>query len=223
MIYYRIPNFKGLKVAAARFMRLPEVESAEVIKVNPGNTPQRQIRFLVLKHNKILITAEGGLSRKFLVEIRKEFCHRQDDRSLMTAVTSRGMSRVGRWIGLRDECLRPSIIVVASVLVGLNGGRIGKGKGLGDLEYGIMRQMGWLDGTEIVATTVHECQIMEEIPEDQLSKHDVPVDIIVTPERVIRTNTSIPKPKQVYWENLGPNQLEEITVLRDLQSILKKR
>eukprot|EP01023_Acetabularia_acetabulum_P045320 TRINITY_DN4590_c0_g2_i2.p1 TRINITY_DN4590_c0_g2~~TRINITY_DN4590_c0_g2_i2.p1 ORF type:complete len:190 (+),score=21.90 TRINITY_DN4590_c0_g2_i2:73-642(+) len=146
----------------------------------------------------------------------------RNDRTLMTAVTSRGACRVGKWIGLHDECLKPSVIVVASVLVGLNGGRVGKGKGLGDLEYGIMREMGWIDGSEIVATTVHECQVVDQVPLEELSCHDVPVDIIITPECVIRTQTTIPKPKRVYWENLSAEYIQQISVLKHLRMLKNK-
>ena len=33
---------------------------------------------------------------------------------------------------------------------------------------------------------VRGCQVVGDMPEGQLTKHDVPVDIIVTPTRVIR-------------------------------------
>lgn len=33
----------------------------------------------------------------------------------------------------------------------------------------------------------------------KMLEHDVPVDIIVTPTRVIRTNTNLPKPPGILW------------------------
>lgn len=49
--------------------------------------------------------------------------------------------------------------------------------------------------------SVHDCQLVDDIPVEKLLIHDVPVDIICTPTQVIFTNTSIPKPqgtKQYY-------------------------
>lgn len=42
---------------------------------------------------------------------------------------------------------------------------------------------------------VHDCQLVDDIPLEKLAIHDVPVDIICTPTRVIFTNTPIPKPQ----------------------------
>lgn len=42
---------------------------------------------------------------------------------------------------------------------------------------------------------VHDCQLVDDIPIEKLAIHDVPVDIICTPTRVIFTNTPIPKPQ----------------------------
>lgn len=59
------------------------------------------------------------------------------------------------------------------------------GQGFAELEYGILRWMGAVDGTTPVITTVHDCQVLEEdIPPGRMLEHDVPVDIIVTPTRV---------------------------------------
>jgi len=56
------------------------------------------------------------------------------------------------------------------------------------------------------------------MPEGQLTKHDVPVDIIVTPTRVIRVGEGrAPKPSGVMWDLLSPQKLAQIKVLRDLK------
>jgi hypothetical protein len=47
--------------------------------------------------------------------------------------------------------------------------------------------------------TVHDCQLVDDIPIGKLLIHDVPVDIICTPTQVIFTHTSIPKP-QGWWK-----------------------
>ena len=50
------------------------------------------------------------------------------------------------------------------------------------------------------------------MPAGQLTKHDVPVDIIVTPTRVIRVPERVPKPSGVMWDLLSPQKLAQIKV-----------
>lgn len=59
-----------------------------------------------------------------------------------------------------------------------------------------MRWMGAIDENTLVVTTVHDCQVLEAgtIDPTKMLEHDVPVDVIVTPTRVIRTNTTLAKP-----------------------------
>ena len=56
-------------------------------------------------------------------------------------------------------------------------------------------------------------------PFGSLTEHDVPVDIIVTPTRVIRVpeSTRLGKPSGVYWHLLSPQKLAQIRVLQELK------
>ena len=47
-----------------------------------------------------------------------------------------------------------------------------------------------------------------------MTPHDVPVDIVVTPERVMRTRTTFAKPDRIRWEELSAAQLDAMPVLR---------
>ena len=57
-------------------------------------------------------------------------------------------------------------------------------------------------GTPVIST-VHPMQLLDEdLPWTQ---HDVPLDIVVTTESVIRcggANEELPRPKGIYWEDL---------------------
>jgi 5-formyltetrahydrofolate cyclo-ligase len=70
------------------------------------------------------------------------------------------------------------------VAVGTDGARLGKGGGFSDLEFAVASEAGLIGPGTVVVTTVHEIQVMEagEIP---TVDHDVPVDLVVTPDRVI--------------------------------------
>src|SRR5439155_130950 len=95
------------------------------------------------------------------------------------------------------------------------GARVGKGGGYSDLEFALARAAGALDARTTVLTTVHALQILkDDIP---MTPHDVPVDLVVTPERVIRTQTAFAKPSGIRWRELSADQLEAMPVLRRLQ------
>ena len=61
------------------------------------------------------------------------------------------------------------------------------------------------------------------MPEGGLTKHDVPVDIIVTPTRTIRVGGArAPKPDGVFWDLLSPQKLGQIKVLQDLKRRIER-
>ena len=51
-----------------------------------------------------------------------------------------------------------ALVVVASVAVSPSGTRLGKGLGYGELEWGILSDLGVIDTETVVMTTVHDCQ-----------------------------------------------------------------
>ncbi|XP_062202183.1 5-formyltetrahydrofolate cyclo-ligase-like protein COG0212 isoform X2 [Phragmites australis] len=133
------------------------------------------------------------------------------------ACTSVGAAKYGRPIGL-DERIKVDLIVIGSVAVDPNSGaRLGKGEGFAELEYGMLRYMGAIDDSTMIVTTVHDKQLVDDIPVEKLLVHDVPVDIICTPTQVIFTKTTIPKPQGIYWEKLSPEKLGQIRILRELK------
>lgn len=70
--------------------------------------------------------------------------------------------------------LHVDIVVVASVVVNpITGARLGKGKGYGDIEYAMMRQLGACDDTTLVVTTVHESQLLDDLPSAVMTEHDL--------------------------------------------------
>merc|ERR1719431_520694 len=66
----------------------------------------------------------------------------------------------------------------------------------------------------VVITIVHDCQVVEHIPESMFSAMDVPVDIIITPTKVIRVKDRLPKPKEIVWNKVPENMLHNIPALK---------
>ena len=204
----RIPNFKGSQQAATRLAELPEFREARAIKVNP-DAPQLPVRYLVLQQGKILLMPTPRLREGFLL-LDPAKLRKQDFRH---AVSIAGASMLAQRIGL-DELPKIDLLVVGTVAVSKQGARVGKGEGYAELEYATLRQMGRISEGIPIATTVHDAQVVGYVPTEPF---DVPVDIIVTPTRVLRTRSSLPKPRGILWDLLRPARLEEMPILRELR------
>jgi len=175
-IFHRIPNFIGAKKAAQRLKELPEYKSAKAIFCNP-NAPQKSVREMVLKDGKILVMATPRLRKGFLLLDSRLI---PQDR-IFEASSIRGAFKHGRFI--KPSEVKVDLFVAGSVAVSPDGGRLGKGTGYSDQEYAILKKADSLAPETLVVTTVHDVQIVEEIPRDEW---DVAVDVIVTPTRVIQ-------------------------------------
>ncbi|KAF8026636.1 hypothetical protein BT93_F3200 [Corymbia citriodora subsp. variegata] len=212
-VHHRIPNFVGASAAAGKLSELEIFQVAECVKVNP-DSPQKQVRFLTLSEGKKLLTPQPRLRTGFFSVLQSS---KLTPHAINEACTSVGVAKYGRPIGL-DEKLKVDLIVIGSVAVDpKTGARLGKGEGFAELEYGMLRYMGAIDDSTPVVTSVHDCQLVDDIPVEKLLIHDVPVDVICTPTQVIFTNASIPKPQGIYWDKLSPEKLGQIRILRELK------
>jgi len=135
-------------------------------------------------------------------------------RNIKQAASIEGAFRFGRSV-LPDNMREIDLIVCGTVAVNLDGARIGKGGGYSDLEFGLAREVGLVRQKTPVVTTVHDLQVLD----DKLSVlvHDIPVDVIVTPTRVIQTHTQLPRPKGIYWDYLPEEKIDEIPYLKHLR------
>ncbi len=206
--YGRIPNFKGADRAAEVLASHPAWRNAKVVKVNP-DSPQRWVRLRALREGKILIMATPRLREGFLLLDPNRIPSNLYDK----ASTIRGAFSLGEKVD-PYSLPRIDIMVTGSVAVTRKGARLGKGEGYAELEYAILREVGALDESTPVATTVHPLQLVDDIPRDP---YDVPVDIIALPSRIIETRTPYPKPKGIIWELLPEEKIREIPLLQKLR------
>ncbi|ESW23981.1 hypothetical protein PHAVU_004G092300 [Phaseolus vulgaris] len=217
-VHHRIPNFVGASVAAQKMRELDVFQVAQCVKINP-DSPQKQVRFLTLSDGKKLLTPQPRLRTGFFSVLESSMLTLD---TMKEACTSVGVAKHGRPIGL-DEKIKVDLIVIGSVAVDpRTGARLGKGEGFAELEYGMLRYMGAIDDSTQVVTSVHDCQLVDDIPVEKLLIHDVPVDIICTPTQVIFTHTTIPKPQGIYWDKLSPEKLGQIRILRELKKRIEQ-
>jgi 5-formyltetrahydrofolate cyclo-ligase len=196
----RIPNFVGAEAAAARAAALPEWKLARRLKCNP-DAPQRPLRLQALRDGKIVFMA--------VPRLRTARCFIRLDPSklggrLAEAATIGGASKLGEPVD-PAELGTIDLVVAGSVAVNASGRRLGKGGGYSDLEWALARELGAVGARTPVLTTVHALQVVRTpIP---MTSHDVPVDLVVTPERVIRTRGRRPKPRGIRWQELTADQI----------------
>ena len=209
----RIPNFVGAEAAADRLRATGQWRKAATVKANP-DSPQLPVRMRALEDGKTLFMAVPRLAadKPFLV---------LDPQSLPVpprrASSIKGASSHGRPADVAE--LEPvDLAVVGCVAVSEDGARLGKGGGFADLEYALAWEAGLLTGATVVATTVHETQVLDagRIPE---TAHDFRVDLVVTPDRVIACprDGRRRRPPAVRWDELTDEKVASIPLLRRLR------
>jgi 5-formyltetrahydrofolate cyclo-ligase len=200
----RIPNFAGADEAADRLAATEAWQDAETVKANP-DAPQLPVRRAALRAGKTVYMA--------VPRLRDERCFleldpaRLDDYDAATTVS--GSAEHGRQVG-PDAMPGIDLVVSGSVAVDEAGARVGKGEGFSDLEWAVLRELGLVDGSTPVATTVHELQVRAE--EWETDAHDVPLDLVVTPERVVETGAE-GKPAGIDWSLLSDEDVAQMPVL----------
>ncbi len=103
---------------------------------------------------------------------------------------------------------------MGSVAASEDGARLGKGGGFADLEFALATAAGLIGPHTVAVTTVHEIQLRPAgvIP---VTDHDVPVDFVVTPERVIdcRPHRGARPAAGICWDDLTEEKIAAIPLL----------
>jgi 5-formyltetrahydrofolate cyclo-ligase len=205
----RIPNFTGAEAAAERLRGTPPWQAARTLKANPDSA-QLPVRQRALEDGKTVYMAVPRLAGP-----QPFFALDPDHLSEppRKAASISGAARSARRVTLAE--LTPvDLVVMGSVAAGEDGARLGKGGGFADLEYALAAAAGLIGPGTVCVTTVHELQVRAAgaIP---LTGHDVPVDFIVTPGRVIdcrRGQGPRPAPS-IRWEDLTEEKIAAIELL----------
>ncbi|HLM19696.1 MAG TPA: 5-formyltetrahydrofolate cyclo-ligase [Acidimicrobiia bacterium] len=208
----RIPNFVGAEAAARLLAESDEWRAASTVKSNP-DSPQWPVRTRALRDGKVVYMAVPRLAEPepfFLLDPEQL----ADDPR--TASSIKGASRSARTIDV-DELEPVDLVVTGCVAVDESGARLGKGGGFSDLELALAAEAGLVDARTVVVTTVHERQLLAAgvVP---TTDHDIHVDVIVTPERVVRC----PRPRgwalpDVRWSDLTDEKIAAIPLLARLR------
>ncbi|XP_015351474.1 methenyltetrahydrofolate synthase domain-containing protein isoform X9 [Marmota marmota marmota] len=216
-VHHRIPNFKGSHRACQNLKDLEVFARTQEVKVDPDK-PLEGVRLLALQSKKTLLVPTPRLRTGLFNRITPPPGANKE--MLRKCATSQGVRDFSVPVGL-DSRVLVDLVVVGSVAVSEKGWRIGKGEGYADLEYAMMVSMGAVHKGTPVVTIVHDCQVVD-IPEALLEDHDLTVDYILTPTRVISTGCKRPKPAGITWSKISPEMLGKIPVLRSLRDREKR-
>ncbi|WXG44944.1 MAG: 5-formyltetrahydrofolate cyclo-ligase [Promethearchaeati archaeon SRVP18_Atabeyarchaeia-1] len=207
-VYGRIPNFEGADLAAQKIREIEAFKGAKTVFCCP-DSPQRSVRSIILKEGKTLVMASPRLREDFVLLNPDEINSRQ----YAEASTISGAFKYGERVG--PSSLKIDFKVTGSVAVTVGGGRVGKGGGYSDLEYALLREFKCIAEATPIATTVHDLQVVVWVPMDP--SHDMPLDYIATPTRLIETRTEMRRPRGISWGLLSAKQIREIPLLRLLE------
>lgn len=208
----RIPNFTGAEAAAERLRSTTAWRRAKAVKSNP-DAPQWPVRQRALEDGKVIYMAVPRLAepRPFFV---------LDPQRLVDpprrASSIKGASRSARSVEL-DELEAVDMVVVGCVAVGEDGARLGKGGGFADLEHAVAAEAGLIGPGTVVATTVHDVQVRPAgaVP---CADHDVAVDLIATPTRVIDVPRRGPRRRpRLDWSQLTDEKVAAIPLLEEVR------
>jgi 5-formyltetrahydrofolate cyclo-ligase len=209
----RIPNFTGAEAAAERLRERAEWQQARALKANPDSA-QLPVRQRALQDGKTVYMAVPRLAEPdpfFLLDPA-----RLADPPRKAASIS-GASRSARRVPV-GELAEVGLVVSGCVAVGEDGARLGKGGGFADLEYALASAAGLIGPETLVVTTAHELQVRPAgaIP---VTGHDIPVDLVVTPERIIDCRPGRgPRPAAtISWPELTEEKIAAVPLLRALQ------
>jgi 5-formyltetrahydrofolate cyclo-ligase len=209
----RIPNFTGAEAAAERLRGTGEWQAAGTMKANP-DSPQLPVRQRALQDGKTVYMAVPRLA-----EAEPFFALDPDHLRVppRAAASISGAAKHARRVSLAE--LEPvDLVVMGSVAVSEDGARLGKGGGFADLEFALASAAGLIGPLTVAVTTVHELQLQPagSIP---VTGHDVPVDFVVTHERVIdcRLLRADRPADGIIWADLTDEKVAAIPLLAALR------
>lgn len=209
----RISNFSGAEAAAQRLRGLGAWCAARTVKANPDSA-QLPVRQRALEDGKTVYMAVPRLAEADPFFLLDPDALADTPRK---AASIAGAARSARRIPVAS--LEPvDLVVTGCVAAGEDGARLGKGGGFADLEFALAAAAGLVGPDTLVVTTVHELQVRPVgiIP---TAAHDVPLDLVVTPERVIdcRTRRAARPADGIRWTELTDAKIAAIPLLRALR------
>lgn len=230
----RIPNTAGSNLACSYLLELQMVRNAEVIKVHPSIGAATLRTALVMAGKTVLVPPYPGTDFLYY-RVHEDLA--PSTSALKKSGDKREYLKWGKPLRL-DEIPTVDIVVVATCAISENGVRLGKGKGYGEIEWGVLSEIGAVNEKTPVLSICHEHQIIpaDELPPSVLEEHDLPVDIFASqdelyfsavPDHQLATCETykwesrhlLKKPSGIFWNAITEETMEEIGALKHLKAM----
>jgi 5-formyltetrahydrofolate cyclo-ligase len=239
----RIPNFAGADAACERLTETDEWAAAETLKCNPDAPQLPVRRAALRAGKTVYVAQPRLRDPNPFLRLDPDAIAADGDATVDDATTVSGISTHGTPVAPEavphvDLVVAGSVAVATDgSRIGKGEGYSDLEWGLlselgavdtdGRAPSGDRASAG--DDATTVATTVHELSVIDG-PESALAgegdggghggttlptpdAHDVPLDLVVTPERTIRTETRYERPTGIDWDALDDERLAEIPAL----------
>lgn len=214
-----VPDFEGSEVCARKLAAMALYRGAGSLLVTPDNS-LAALRRRALQDGKRLIVPTYALRRGFWQVRREDVPPGQE----AYAACLDGLEVFGR---VFDPFAREGgqdvleLVVTGASVLSVEGVRLSPGPSYFDLEWLMLRVLGWVTDETPVVAIVHDCQVVD------LSCDPPPyasvVDLIITPTRTIRSEGRHPKPTSVPWDQIPWEAIMEIPLLRRLRRQIQSR
>ncbi|XP_011210476.1 methenyltetrahydrofolate synthase domain-containing protein [Bactrocera dorsalis] len=217
-IFNRIPGFVDSDKAAKLLSETEEFKKAQNIKVNIDRALHSvKLETLLAGKNLYLPGTRDSKAIYLKVDVpadatddqKKEILNVQDVQQHRTEITL-------------ENKVKLDMVVIGSVVVSRDGYRIGRGNGFADQDIGLLTEIGSITPDTVIATMVHDLQVVDSLPKELFQKYDTPVDLIVTPTEVIHVSKRLPRPTGIFWELLSERRLKIVPVLQVLKESQEK-
>ncbi|XP_013105838.2 methenyltetrahydrofolate synthase domain-containing protein [Stomoxys calcitrans] len=217
-IFNRIPTFVDSGKAVDLLVETDEFKKAKEIKVQIDRALNgARLQTLLSGKNLYLPSTRNSKAVCLKVDVPED----ANDEKKKEILNVRNLDEYRTEIGL-DSKIVFDMVIIGSVVVSRDGYRIGRGNGFNDLGLGLLIELGSITPNTIIATLVHDTQVVDSLPTNIFQKHDAPVDLIVTPTEVIRVAKRLPRPAGLYWELLSERRLKIVPVLEVLKETKEK-
>ncbi|WP_319498268.1 5-formyltetrahydrofolate cyclo-ligase [uncultured Cohaesibacter sp.] len=209
-----IPDFDGSDVATGRVLALDAFKGCQLAFVTPDNS-------LTLLRQKMI---EAGIPLVMSTyNIRRGFLY------LEPAVVPKGAELYASWLEGMEHFAKPvsleeiarkgrfDFAATGASAVSSRGIRFGKGHVYFDLEWGMFTDLGLMEEKTPVVSIVHDVQVTDE--NVIASDLDIAIDMIATPEKLIRVERTERRPRGIRWDLLSKDQILGIPPLAELARI----
>ena len=192
--------------ASEKLRSLPSYRNAATVFATP-HASLLQARVNCLADGKNLLMPGPGIREGFFLLAARSVPFRD----IPMAVTYKGLEKYGQRI---KNSLSPQhavgMLLTDSLVVDMEGGRIGDGDGYFDLCCALLHELAGLRHDTDIATFVQDEQISPGLlPQD---KWDIRVNRAVTPDRIWQFEATDRRP-QIYWDMLSRDRIRRIAPL----------